>query len=113
MREQNSAELERELARIRSQAATGRFRLTQHAQQDMVEEEINLDEVLQAIGCAEILEYYPEHRRGACSLLSGATDDRRPLHVVCTVAQALLVLITVYEPRPPKWATARERSGKP
>ena len=78
----------------------------------MVEEGITLDEVLAAIERGEILEHYPEHRRGACCLVSGETDKRRPLHIVCTMAQPLLILITVYEPKPPRWATPRKRSSQ-
>ena len=113
MEELAAAELEGILARIKSQAAAGAFRVTQHAQQEMVEEEIRLDEVLVAIQRGEILEHYPEHRRGACCLVSGQTDTARPLHMVCTTAQPLLILITAYEPRPPKWVTPRKRRSRP
>src|SRR2546427_9914979 len=113
MIERDAAELERVIERIKTQAAAGAFRVTQHAQQEMVEEEIGLDEVLETVGRAEILEHYPEHRRGACCLLNGITDQGRPLPVVCTVEQPLLILITVYEPKPPRWVTPRERRSKP
>ena len=79
MEELAAAELESILARIKSQAAARAFRVTQHAQQEMVEEEIRLDEVLAALQRGEILEHYPEHRRGACCLVSGQTDTGRPL----------------------------------
>jgi hypothetical protein len=46
-------------------------------------------------------------------LMHGLTDKGRPLHIVCTTAQPMLILITVYEPRPPKWRTARERRSQP
>src|SRR5713226_1004568 len=81
MIERDAAELERVIERIKTQAAAGAFRVTQHAQQEMVEEEIGLDEVVETVGRAEILEHYPEHRRRACCLLNGITDQGRPLHV--------------------------------
>ena len=81
--------------------------------QEMVEEEITLDEVVHTIRHGEILEHYPEHRRGACCLVNGSTDEGRPLHVVCTTGQPLLILITAYEPRAPKWLTPRERRSQP
>jgi hypothetical protein len=59
------------------------------------------------------LEHYPEHRRGACCLVNGSTEEGRPLHVVCTTGQPLLILITVYEPRSPRWLTPRERRSQP
>ena len=102
-------ELEALLFRIKSHAASGDLRITQHAQQEMAEDEISLDDVLDAIQDGEILEHYPEHRRGACCLVCGLTDKGRPLHIICTTAQPMLILITAYEPRPPKWRTPRER----
>lgn len=94
---------------IRDQAKTGNLRITQHAQQEMTEEDIVLDEVLQAIASGDVLENYPEHRRGACCLLNGMTHDKRPLHIVCTTANPTLILITVYVPKPPKWVTSTQR----
>jgi hypothetical protein len=99
------------LAPIKLLAAEERIRITQHAHQEMIEEEITLDDVLHTIRTAELIENYPEHRRGACCLLSGITKGGRWLHVVCTTAQPVLVVVTVYEPRLPKWKTPSERSG--
>ncbi|MFN0072338.1 MAG: DUF4258 domain-containing protein [Chloroflexota bacterium] len=97
------------LQHIQVQAATETLRVTFHAQEEMREENILLDEVLEAITTSQLLENYPEHRRGACCLLGGQTRQGRPLHIVCTSAQPVLILITVYEPRPPKWLTPTQR----
>lgn len=75
----------------------------------MAEEDIILDEVLEAIASGDILENYPEHRRGACCLLNGLTKKGRPLHIVCTTTMPVLIIITVYEPKPPKWVTPAQR----
>lgn len=109
MSEVDVADPEETLARIRTQAAGGDFRITQHAQQEMTEEGISLDEVLQAAAGGQLLENYPEHRRGACCLLYGRTANGRDLHVVCTTAQPVLIVITVYEPKPPRWLTPTRR----
>jgi hypothetical protein len=98
-----------ELQRIQTQAASGTIRLTQHAQQEMIEEEIFLAEVLESIATGQVLEDYAEHRRGACCLLGGTTGQGRPLHVVCTTANPVLIIITVYEPKPPRWISPTER----
>jgi hypothetical protein len=97
------------LARIQEQAIAQAVRVTQHAQKEMDAEEITLDEVLAAIANGQILEDYSEHRRGACCLLYGRTNKGRHLHVVCTTVQPLLVIITVYEPLPPKWMSPKQR----
>ena len=73
-------DLKTALMRIRGQANSENIRITQHAQQEMVEENISLDEVLEATASGDILENYPEHRRGACCLLHGFTQSGRPPH---------------------------------
>ena len=98
--------------RIAQQAVRQEFRVTPHAQQEMAEEDILLSDVLEALQKAQILENYPEHRRGACCLVCGYTLMRRPLHIVCTTEQPLLILITVYEPKPPKWETPTQRGRR-
>ena len=97
---------------IKSQAAAERVRVTQHAAERMARERIDLDEILEAIRNAELLEHYPEHRRGPCCLLHGRTNLGRHLHIVCTTTQPVLVLITVYEPKLAKWITSKLRRGK-
>lgn len=99
------------LDRLHAQAVAGAFRVTQHAQQEMTEEAVSLDEVLDVLIGGQVLEDYSEHRRGACCLLGGVTEQGRPLHVVCTTTQPLLIIITVYQPKPPRWATPTERGG--
>ena len=98
------------LVRMHVQIRAGNLRITQHAQQEMVEEDIFLDDLLETIAQAQILEDYPQHRRGACCLLSGVTAAERAIHVVCTTARATLIIITVYEPKLPKWVTPTQRS---
>lgn len=97
------------LERIRAQAQAENVRITIHAQQEMVDETVSLDHVLQAIAAGQILENYPYHRRGACCLVNGLTQSGRPLHVVCTTTQSVLIIITTYEPKPPKWMTPTQR----
>lgn len=75
----------------------------------MVEEDITLSEVLETMSTAVVLEGYPQHRRGPCCLLSGETGDGRPLHVVCTTDLPAVIIITAYEPKPPRWVTPSQR----
>jgi hypothetical protein len=77
----------------------------------MVEEDIKLNEVLEAISSGEILENYPEHKRGPCCLVNGIANNDENIHIVCTTSLPLLVIITVYKPKYPKWITPTERGG--
>jgi Domain of unknown function (DUF4258) len=100
------------LALIQAQAAARAIRITDHAREEMEEESITLAEVLEAIAAGQIIENYPDHRRGSCCLLYGLTRQRRPLHVVCTTSLPLLVIITAYIPTPPRWINPIERSSR-
>jgi hypothetical protein len=103
--------LDAALQRIRVQAEAEEIRITIHAQQEMVDEDISLDQIRQAVANGHIVENYPEHRRSPCCLVNGRTQIGRPLHVVCTTAQPVLIIITTYEPKLPKWSTPTQRGG--
>jgi len=98
------------LEQILKQVRDQNVRLTQHALQEMAEEDFALDEIVEAIASGQILEDYPRHRRGACCLVNGLTATGRPVHVVCTTARSTLI-ITVYEPKLPQWVTPCRRSA--
>ena len=97
--------------RLRRQAEGDRLRITVHAHQEMVEEDVSLDDVIHALGQAMLVENYPEHQRGPCCLVCGQSAGERYLHVVCTTSLGLATVITVYEPKLPKWATPFKRGG--
>ena len=59
-----------------------------------------------------ILEDYPDDRRGLSCLNSGRTSAGRNLHVVVSKDMTPVVVITVYEPRPPSSTTPREWGGR-
>lgn len=100
------------LDQIRAQVASEAFRVTVHAHAEMVDESIALSEVLHTLQSGRVLEDYPEHQRGPCCLIGGNTMAGRPLHVVCTTGNPVLIIITVYEPKAPKWPTPGERGRK-
>lgn len=66
------------LERILKQVRDQNVRLTQHALQEMAEEDCTLDEIVEAIASGQILEDYPRHRRGACCLVNGMTATGGP-----------------------------------
>ena len=97
------------LAVLRGQVAAGEWEISFHADAAMEDEGISPDELREAIATGQILENYPDARRGPCCLLSGRTAAGRPLHLVCTTARTPVVIMTVYVPQPPKWVTPTER----
>lgn len=105
----NPNEPEAIVARLRDQAAREAIRITVHAHQEMVEDEVSYEEILEVLAEAHILEDYPEHRRGPCCLVCGRTSQGRFIHVVCTTSLDPAIIITVYEPKPPKWVSPFQR----
>lgn len=112
MRSPDNVENENTLAGIRSLAVAEAVRVTQHAQQQMTEEGVTLNDALQAVGRGEILEQYPGCPGGACCLLNTFVADGRPLHVLGETVPPFLILLAVYVPRPPQWRTPRERGSQ-
>ncbi len=96
-------------ARIRAQASERRIKFTLHAHQEMLEEDISTAELVVALRNCKLVENYPDHKRGACCLVCGSGGGGRMLHVVCTCEHPELIIITVYEPKPPKWETPFKR----
>jgi len=96
------------LSHIKQAFKRGEFKFSLHGAQEAYEENILPLEIKEAIEEGEILEDYPEYRRGPCCLIYGRTKAGRDLHVVCSVG-APVVITTVYEPKEPRWITPRRR----
>jgi hypothetical protein len=94
---------------LREQVGQDLVRISIHASIEMADEDFTLSDVYSAINNGNIIENYPDHPRGSCCLVGGTTQEGRPLHVVCTTSLEKLLVITVYEPKLPKWITPRER----
>lgn len=107
-----SADLQAIFEEIKKQIQEEKIRFTQHAHQKMVEEEFTLDKVLKVVLAGTILENYPEHRRGACCLVGGTTQSGRPVHVVCTTAQPVLIIITVLRTQTTKMVNPNAKEAK-
>lgn len=95
--------------KIREQAQDRLVKFTQHAHQEMRNDEVTIPELLSMLADCHILENYPEYERGPCCLVGGQGHNGRALHAVCTTTLPELVIITVYEPTKPYWETPFKR----
>lgn len=77
----------------------------------MVQRDISFDEMQEVLLDATVVENYPQHKRGSCCLVCRRTSRGRYVHLVCTTSLEVVILITVYEPKPPHWATPFERAS--
>jgi hypothetical protein len=65
---------------------------------------ISISEVRQVVKKGELIEDYPEDKRGHSCLLLGSGKNGRPLHVVCSPKEDYLAIITAYVPDLHQWA---------
>lgn len=65
---------------------------------------IATDEVREAVLHGEVIEHYPEDRRGASCLVS-YVNKGQALHVVCAPKTEYLAIITAYRPAPDQWSS--------
>lgn len=87
------------------QSASKKIIYTIHALDEMNAEDeiITTDEVRQVVFNGEIIEDYPEDKRGHSCLMFGMSNNRRPVHIVCAPKEEYLAIITVYVPSLEKW----------
>lgn len=85
--------------------AKKRIIYTEHAVDEMNTEEeiISTKEVSQVIFQGEVIEDYPEDKRGHSCLIFAMTDKGRPVHVICSPKEEYLGIITAYVPTEDKW----------
>jgi hypothetical protein len=88
-----------------------RLRVTDHADEEMVGDNLTLDTVLPATTAGEIIEDYPtDHPLPSCLVL-GFTEKGDPIHSVWAYNEQTgrAVLVTVYRPDPNRWIDWRIR----
>ncbi|ARA93767.1 hypothetical protein AWN76_011725 [Rhodothermaceae bacterium RA] len=65
---------------------------------------ISSEEIEAVIWNGEVIEDYPEDRRGNSCLIWGVGEGNRVLHVVCAPKVDYLAIITAYLPDPEAWS---------
>ena len=66
---------------IRQLVQAGRYEVSIHAQQERLEDDLDIDEIEVALLQGELIEEYPNDPRGP-SCLVGGLAGARPIHVV-------------------------------
>jgi len=88
--------------------------LTQHSRRRLVERGISIADVVCAINNGKIIEQYPDDFPFPSCLILGKTMDSRTIHLVASIDEGIIYLITAYYPSPEKWdAAGNVRRGDP
>lgn len=98
-------------AAVAAKVARGHYKLSAHAEQECQQDRITAGEIEEALERPELLEDYPDDKRGPSGLVLGWTKADSPIHAVVgkLLGDEKLVIITVYRPDPARWIDWRKR----
>ena len=82
-----------------------------HAAEEALADYITRAEIETVLQHAQLVENYPEWWLGPSCLVHGQTEAGRDLHIVVSYSELPITILTVYEPRPPKWVSPTVRGG--
>lgn len=87
----------RVLQRIRRAVRDERYRISTHANEEMSEDELEIDDIEQFILTGRIFRKFTFDPRGTRYQILGRTTDGRHAHVVCRfLGSGILLIVTVF-----------------
>jgi len=92
--------------RILNLVQSGDIVVSEHGYEEIVADDFRVRDIMVGIASAEVIEDYPEYRKGPCVLVLQSDRDGRPIHAVWGIPRGLsspAVLITAYRPDPERW----------
>ncbi len=109
--------MEIEIASLRACFERGRVRYSDHALDEMKQDEygrIYDDDIFEALMSGEIIEHYPSSFPLPSCLVSGRNSNGRPIHAVLGYNAEFerITVITVYHPNPKLWIAYKKRRSK-
>lgn len=91
------------LSEVKSLYQQGNVIWKDHAAKRMKQRGIRVHDVEDCIMTGEIIEQYPQDYPAPSCLILGLSSAEMHLHVVCSVYQNMLCIITAYFPNPDEW----------
>ena len=77
--------------------------MTKHAKNRLIERNINIENIKNAVMTGEIIEQYEDDEPFPSCLLLGMTEQDKYLHVVVSIDNEFMYIITAYYPDENKW----------
>jgi len=90
---------------IHNLASNGKIRFKKHALIRVVERNIKIKEIEEALKTSRIIESYPEDKPLESHLLLGTTKEARQLHIVVALDKnsEYIWIVTAYDPDKAMW----------
>ena len=99
---------------ISNSIQNGNYKVSDHAFDEMDEDNLDLENVLHSVENGEIIEDYPKSRIAPSCLISGNDYESNPVHSVWGYFKEKLfsVLVTVYKPNETEWMDDKKTRRK-
>jgi len=94
---------------IKKKIREGKYFMSQHAVVESAKDMVDDEDIKAAILAGELIEDYPDDKRGHSCLICGIMRDGKYLHIVTGMAKENVVIITTYLPSSDKWETPFKR----
>ena len=91
------------ISEIRKYCSTRKIEWTLHVAKRLLQRGISANDVEASIQNGSIIEEYPDDYPFPSCLIMGKTATNDVLHVVCSIGDDKLWIITVYEPNLDEW----------
>lgn len=88
------------------------IRWTDHVAKRMLKRQIFPEEVIDTLMQGIIIEDYPDDYPFPSCLVFAANVNGRPLHVVCSIGEEMLYIITAYQPDSTRWDASFQKRVK-
>jgi Domain of unknown function (DUF4258) len=91
---------------VRSHVEAQKVHISEHGQEELLNDGISLLAVVAGVRCAIVVEDYPDYVKDPCVLCFQRDDMDEPIHVLWGLAASgrdMATLITAYRPDPARW----------
>jgi hypothetical protein len=95
------------LSTVRALIADDKFRVSAHALQELLNDDLLIEPLVRGIEAAVTVEEYPHYHKGPCVLVLQLDERQMPIHLLWGIPAGSTepaVLITAYIPDADRWS---------